>query len=111
VIPQQALALQNSSLALNVSREVAKQLAKEKEAAAFVAAAFERVLGRPPTAEERNRCERFLADQAALYARPEKLTPFPAGPAVAPPSADPGQHAREDLVHVLLNHNDFVTIR
>jgi hypothetical protein len=52
-----------------------------------------------------------LADQAALYAKPEKLTPFPPGPAVTPPSADPAQRAREDLIHVLLNHNDFVTVR
>ena len=28
-----------------------------------------------------------------------------------PPSADPNQRARENLVHVLINHNDFVTIR
>ena len=111
VIPQQALALHNSSLALNVSREVAKQLAKAGDAPAFVAAAFERVLGRAPTDDERKRCEQFLKDQAALYAKPEKLTPFPAGPAVTPPAADSGQRAREDLVHVLLNHNDFVTVR
>src|SRR5262249_35974368 len=46
VIPQQALALHNSALALNASREIAKQLAKEKDTPAFVTAAFERVLGR-----------------------------------------------------------------
>jgi hypothetical protein len=28
-----------------------------------------------------------------------------------PPSADPAQRARENLVQVLFNHNDFVTIR
>jgi hypothetical protein len=28
-----------------------------------------------------------------------------------PPSADPHQRARENLVHVLLNHNDFLTLR
>ena len=27
------------------------------------------------------------------------------------PAADPAQRARESLVHVLLNHNDFVTVR
>ncbi|MCE9561446.1 MAG: PSD1 and planctomycete cytochrome C domain-containing protein [Planctomycetes bacterium] len=111
VVPQQALALHNSALALNVSREVAKQLAKVTDSGAFVNAAFERVLGRVPTDEERKRCEHFLRDQATLYAKPEKLTPFPAGPAVTPPSTDPGQRAREDLVQVLVNHNDFVTVR
>ncbi|MFO0825744.1 MAG: PSD1 and planctomycete cytochrome C domain-containing protein [Gemmataceae bacterium] len=110
VIPQQALALHNSPLALNVSREVAKQLSKGDDVA-FVAAAFERVLGRLPTDDERNRCVAFLTEQTALFAKPGKLTPFPAGPAVTPPATDPGQRAREDLVHVLLNHNDFVTVR
>ena len=27
------------------------------------------------------------------------------------PADDPALRAREDLVHVLFNHNDFVTIR
>jgi hypothetical protein len=112
VVPQQALALHNSALALNVSREMAKQLAKVNDPPAFVTAAFERVLGRAPTNDEWKRCEQFLVDQVALYAKPEKLTPFPPGPAgVTPPSADPAQRAREDLIHVLLNHNDFVTVR
>jgi Protein of unknown function (DUF1553)/Protein of unknown function (DUF1549)/Planctomycete cytochrome C len=106
VIPQQALALHNSSLALNVSRELAKQLAKEKE---FVSAAFRSVLCREPTAEERNRCEQFLKEQAALFAKPG--TPFPAGEAVVAAAVEPVARAREDLIHVLLNHNDFVTVR
>src|SRR4029079_1892056 len=42
VIPQQALALHNSALALNVSREIAKQLATAKGDDAFVTAGFER---------------------------------------------------------------------
>jgi hypothetical protein len=108
VIPQQALALHNSSLALNASREVARQLGKQTS---FVIAAYERVLGRQPSADEQKRCEQFLIEQAALYGRPGKLTPFPSGSTVTPPSVDPLQRAREDLVHVLLNHNDFVTIR
>jgi hypothetical protein len=112
-VPQQALALNNSALALTVSRRLAQRLSADgASASAFVTAAFEQVLGRPPTAEERVRCERFLTDQATLLREPAKLTPFPAGSdAVAPPSADPAQRARENLVHVLFNHNDFVTIR
>lgn len=47
-----------------------------------------------------------------LYRDPAKLTAFTNGPEVAlKASADPGQRARESLVHVLLNHNDFVTLR
>jgi hypothetical protein len=113
VIPQQALALSNSALALNLSRLLAKELSTSApDAGAFVAAAFERVLGRPPTAEERERCVRFLKEQAGRFVPGAKLTPFPAGPdAVTPAAADPGQRAREDLVGVLFNHNDFVTVR
>ena len=76
------------------------------------AAAFQQVLGRLPTAEERAECQDFLVRQAALLADPARLTPFETGAAnPVPPSADPKQRARESLVHVLLNHNDFVTIR
>ncbi len=107
VIPQQSLALQNSALALNIARDLAKQL-KSKD---FVGEAFTRILGRSPAEDERKRCDAFLVEQAALFAKPEKLTAFPTGPAVTAPAADPALRAREDLIHVLLNHNDFVTIR
>jgi hypothetical protein len=51
-----------------------------------------------------------LKHLARRYA--ESLTLFDAGPAPAvPAAADPRQRAREGLVHVLFNHNDFVTIR
>jgi hypothetical protein len=110
VVPQQALALSNSALALGQARQLAGRLAAEK--GDFIAAAFEQVLGRSPTAAERSRCERFLREQAELLAAPARLTPFPPAPdAVAPAAADPMQRARENLVHVLFNHNDFVTIR
>jgi hypothetical protein len=110
VVPQQALALCNSALALSQSRLLARRLTGG--GGDFIQAAFEQVLGRAPTAEERSRCERFLREQTALLQSPGRLTPFPAGPdAVTPPAADPAARAREDLVHVLFNHNDFVTIR
>ena len=55
----------------------------------FIAAAFETVLTRKPTAEERARCEKYLRDQAAALAAPAKLTPFPpSADAVTPPAAD-----------------------
>ncbi len=113
VLPQQALALSNSALALNASRRLAARLSgPAPDPAAFVVAAFEQVLGRPPTAAERARCERFLREQAALLAGPGRLTPFPPGPdPVVPAAADPARHAREDLVQVLFNHNDFITVR
>ena len=93
VVPQQALALNNSALALSQSRLLAKRWAGSS-AAEFVTMAFEQVLGRAPTAAEQARCERFLNEQAALLKEPGKLTPFPAGAdAVVPPAADAMQRA------------------
>jgi hypothetical protein len=113
VLPQQALALTNSALALNQSRLLAARLSAEAPgSAAFVTAAFEQVLGRPPVPGELARCERFLREQSELLKQPAGLTPFPPAPdAVTPPAADPGQRARENLIQVLFNHNDFVTVR
>jgi hypothetical protein len=115
VVPQQALALSNSVLALSQARLLARNLSAAADGATaigFITAAFEQVLGRAPTTEERTRCERFLAEQTTLLREPAKLTAFPAGPnGVVPPAADAAQRARENLVHVLFNHNDFITIR
>ena len=66
-----------------------------------------------PTPEERAECLRHLAGQAQTPGRPIPAHPVRrTGPApTSPPAADPAQRARESLVHVLFNHNDFVTIR
>src|SRR5205085_4700669 len=107
----QALALTNSVLALSQSRLMARSL-QAPDDASFVLAAFELVLGRAPARDEQVRCERFLREQKELLKNSGKLTPFPPdGSAAVPPAADVGQRARENLVHVLVNHNDFVTIR
>ncbi len=91
IVPQQALALANSPLALDAAKAVAEAL-PDRDPGPFVAAAFRRVLGRGPTADERAACAAFLADQTT---RPG------GGPA----------RARQNLVHVLLNHHEFVTLR
>ena len=78
-------------------------------------AAFERVLGRPPTAEERASVRGVPARRrpsgSPNRSRADRRSA--AGPAAAVPPAGRrrAQRAREDLVHVLFNHNDFVTIR
>jgi hypothetical protein len=97
VLPQQALALANSELTLKHARLLARELDEGfSDAAAFTTAAFERVLSRPPTAAELAECVTFLADEAGRHD----------GKTVSR-----ALRARENLVHVLLNHNDFVTIR
>jgi hypothetical protein len=81
VVPQQALALANSSLTIEMARRVARNLPRDGD---FIAAAFDRVLCRPPTDLERDECSKFLRDT---------------------------DRSREMFVHVLFNHHDFVTIR
>jgi hypothetical protein len=111
VMPQQALALANSPLAIHSARRLAAQLSDGPVSdRQFVDRAFEAVLGRSPTTEERLACEDFLTKLPGRYAG--RLTLFDAGPdAAVPAAAVPRQRAREGLVHVLFNHNDFVTIR
>lgn len=87
VMPQQALALANSELALREARALAKELA-DPNAPIFVKNAFERILSRPPSPTEAAECLRFLAS---------------GGPNL--------QRRYENLVLVLFNHNDFVTVR
>ncbi|MBM3735555.1 MAG: DUF1553 domain-containing protein [Acidobacteria bacterium] len=89
IVPQQALALANSRLSQKAAAEIAAKLPSEP--AALVTAAFERVLGRQPNEAERTTTAQFLASQEAYYQNTAR--------------------ARTSLVHVLLNHNDFVTIR
>jgi hypothetical protein len=86
VVPQQALALANSKLALAEAKALAEKLPKEN----FVESAFEKVLARRPRAEEVKLCEEFLAEES------RKSSP---------------ERARQNLALVLFNHNDFVTIR
>ncbi|MEX0704292.1 MAG: DUF1549 and DUF1553 domain-containing protein [Planctomycetales bacterium] len=110
VIPQQALALSNSDFAIKQSRLLARALDEHigSESPAFVAAAFEQVLARPPTEEEAAVCLAFLAEQSQLYRPPAKPT---AAVDEKLPASDPQLRARENLVRILFNHHDFVTIR
>src|SRR5581483_5049950 len=119
VVPQQALAMANSQLVLVNARLLARKLADKVGAApapnnarAFVALAFAHTLGRPASSEEEAACVRFLNAQVTLLQAQKNLTQFPGGTSLpVPPAADPHLRARENLVHVLFNHNEFVTIR
>jgi hypothetical protein len=84
IVPQQALALANSSLTQECAATLAARLAAATDDE-FVRRAFASVLSRPPTAEEVADCAAFLAE--------------------------PGEGRREGLVRVLFNHHEFVTIR
>lgn len=98
IVPQQALALANSKLSFAMAREIAAGLGTAT-GDRFVSAAFETILDRKPTPAELRESAQYLSDQEAFYRKDAK------------PPASPAKRARESLVHVLLNHNDFVTIR
>jgi hypothetical protein len=109
VVPQQALALANSALSFDMARVIAGQLPSDAD---FVKAAFERILGRSASAEEVQASLAYLKSQTELYANSGSLDRFETGArSRVPPSTAFAQRARESLVHVLLNHNDFVTVR
>ena len=93
IVPQQALALSNGKVPI----EMAEKIAGQAEGEDFVGPMFELLLGRKPDAGERRECETTLADLEAAATEAKK--------------PNPTQRARRGLVHALLNHNDFVSIR
>ena len=92
VVPQQALALANSGLTRAQARRLAKTISAEtgEHDEQFIASAFQRILARSATVKEMETCRGFLATRS----RPSS-----------------SERSRENLVLVLFNHNDFVTIR
>ncbi len=113
VVPQQSLALCNGSFAWRQAVRIASRLCQRSETdGQFVLDAFQCVLGRRPSESEATLSIGFLSEQRELLSREEIL---PAGGADSgePPWADSNAEAaaRTWLVHALLNHNDFVTIR
>ena len=113
IVPHQALALFNSELTLVQSRKLAASLShKQPENSAFIEVAFEQVLSRPPTEMDRHICRDFLRARETVYraAVARKATPGDAVNVNAP-STNPRLHARENLIHSLFNHHDFVTVK
>jgi hypothetical protein len=120
VLPQQALALSNSELELHQGRVLARTLWRAARAeaaaadpeAAFLRAAFEQVLGRAPSAAEQAASAAFLARQRAMFRQQAaEIAAARQTGGAGGPASDPAARARENLIHALLNHNDFVTVR
>jgi hypothetical protein len=102
VLPQQALALANSRVTLQMAAQIAARLDRDTAAAgtasqtqAFIELAFRSILTRDPTTEEVSACMEFLNHAKTLV--PDK------------PNRD--QQILSSLIVALLNHNDFVTVR
>ena len=86
VAPQQALAMFNSPIASQQAKKVTGFYAS-LNSSEFVNTLFEHVLCREPSTQELTECTAFLSE------------------------FDDNVSARNQLALVLLNHNDFVTIR
>jgi hypothetical protein len=98
IVPQQALALSNSKLTLAMAARINERLHRQlgtMSDADFARAAFETVLASTPTAEEVSACAEALQTwQRLAKGRPDAV-----------------RRARGHLIHALLNHNDFITVR
>jgi mono/diheme cytochrome c family protein len=120
VMPQQALALTNSTLAVQKGRMIAEQIWSQTTSTLpggqrqtdFIKRAFKLILSRPASEQEQAVAAAFLSRQKSLYSA---QTPNAASPVTkrdySQPAASPEARARESLVHALFSHNDFVTIR
>ncbi|MEQ1829692.1 MAG: DUF1553 domain-containing protein [Pirellula sp.] len=89
IIPQQALVLANSALARTASRNLGSQAFNEPDqrSQARIETLFARTLSRPPTQQETAECEQFLNEHGV------------------------SEQTLQSLAHVLINHNDFVSVR
>ncbi len=98
IVPQQALAMSNGKLGLGMAPKIAAGLEKGAliNDVEFIVRAFETILARPPSAAEKTECQQALAEWVKLSAGKNPAAP---------------QRARVNLVHALLNHNDFISIR
>jgi hypothetical protein len=102
IIPQQALALANSALSMDAASQITKTLQELGSQqgglsnASFVVSAFEHILGWTPNSEEKEICLKNL-EQWEKESRPNTVSN-----ALSP---------RDSLIHALINHNDFITIR
>ena len=98
IVPQQALALENSPLAIKMADEIASRLQQANPQLSderFIQLACLTVLASEPSPEELAACTQALAELRAA----------------APPGANPEKTARSALVHTLLNQHDFITVR
>ena len=100
IVPQQALALENSQLTASAVEKIAQRIAAATPGAAdreFIRAAFLTVLSVEPTEAEQGVAAAGLARLTEAARRAKR--------------PDPEVQARRGLIHALVNHNDFITVR
>lgn len=119
VVPQQALAMANSRLtreyAEHIAAHLTEQLNEDETDAEFAALTFYLLMGRETTAHERAILARFRKQWHEMHpasASTATRQPDESNVATDTSEASPNQaQYRTWLVHSLLNHNDFLTIR
>ena len=99
IVPQQALALENSSFVAAMTPQIVQRItaADSGDDVSFVRDAFVTILSVEPTDEE----------QAVLVELLQRMTEV----AASQKREAPKSFARISLVQTLLNHNDFITVR
>lgn len=100
IVPQQALALANAAVSLDAAGKIASRIHAAHPGAdrgAFVDGVFMLLLGRSPDGAERAACLDYWTEMGSLES--------------VKASGDPEGTIRARLVHAVLNHNDFVTVR
>lgn len=97
IVPQQALALANSKLTFEMAPRIARRLDDDLAIKDFVAKVFEVLMARLPDQDELEACEEFCRRVRELNRDKE--------------ASEQERLVRDRLVHALLNHNDFVTVR
>ena len=100
IVPQQALTLANSKLALSMLEPITNRVREALKSAGeddFITEAFHTTLGGSPSDAERQACRAAMKEWR--------------GQLQTQKAADADRKARINLVGALINHNDFVTIR
>jgi mono/diheme cytochrome c family protein len=104
IVPQQALALENSQLALDCSQKIADWIVEMSTGTdglvseeSFVRSAFRLILATDPSSAEMEASLRGLSRWTQVASQLGNATPETL--------------ARVNLIHALINHNDFITIR
>ena len=101
IVPQQALALANSELSMNMAEAIAARTSENHPGASleeYVTVTFLTLLGRHPTSEETQVCLEFQQQLSKVL--PQDLS-----------AEQRVTRTRTRLIHSLLNHNDFISIR
>lgn len=114
--PLQALVLLNGPQFVEAARALAEELQRTHggQRDRIVAAAFERVLARPPDATERKIIIRLFEEQLAVFTADPRGAETYLATGAAPVAADlppPVTAAVAVVVNTLMNHDEFVMKR